>query len=98
MLDTVGPELQVVNKSERPVSLQEETLVVLTPDQDKEATSNLLPINFSGLAKVCMIEIYCLAYLYKRHMLGFLGIILLYWDLWFDHIYGYEICCTNLIP
>ncbi|PQM36553.1 pyruvate kinase 1 cytosolic-like [Prunus yedoensis var. nudiflora] len=52
MLDTVGPELQVVNKSERPVSLQEETLVVLTPDQDKEATSNLLPINFSGLSKV----------------------------------------------
>ncbi|VVA26875.1 PREDICTED: pyruvate [Prunus dulcis] len=52
MLDTVGPELQVVNKSERPISLQEETLVVLTPDQDKEATSNLLPINFSGLSKV----------------------------------------------
>ncbi|TQD82559.1 hypothetical protein C1H46_031875 [Malus baccata] len=51
MLDTVGPELQVVNKSEHPISLQEDTLVVLTPDQDKEATSNLLPINFSGLAK-----------------------------------------------
>ncbi|KAB2627063.1 pyruvate kinase [Pyrus ussuriensis x Pyrus communis] len=51
MLDTVGPELQVVNKSEHPISLQEDTLVVLTPDQDKEATSILLPINFSGLAK-----------------------------------------------
>ncbi|TQE08947.1 hypothetical protein C1H46_005330 [Malus baccata] len=51
MLDTVGPELQVVNRSEHPISLQEDTLVVLTPDQDKEATSNLLPINFSGLAK-----------------------------------------------
>ncbi|KAM2004031.1 hypothetical protein ACFX15_027526 [Malus domestica] len=51
MLDTVGPELQVVNKSEHPISLQEDTLVVLTPDQDKEATSSLLPINFSGLAK-----------------------------------------------
>ncbi|XP_068330774.1 pyruvate kinase 1, cytosolic-like [Pyrus communis] len=51
MLDTVGPELQVVNKSEHPISLQEDTLVVLTPDQDQEATSNLLPVNFSGLAK-----------------------------------------------
>ncbi|KAM7268658.1 hypothetical protein ACFE04_010824 [Oxalis oulophora] len=51
MLDTVGPELQVINKTERPISLQAETLVVLTPDQDKEATSNLLPINFSGLSK-----------------------------------------------
>ncbi|KAJ7974961.1 Pyruvate kinase family protein [Quillaja saponaria] len=51
MLDTVGPELQVVNKSERPISLEAETLVVLTPDQEKEATSNLLPVNFSGLSK-----------------------------------------------
>lgn len=52
MLDTVGPELQVVNKTEHPISLQADTLVVLTPDQEKEATSNLLPINFSGLSKV----------------------------------------------
>lgn len=51
MLDTVGPELQVVNKTEHPISLQEDSLVVLTPDQEKEATSNLLPISFSGLSK-----------------------------------------------
>ncbi|XP_050387713.1 pyruvate kinase 1, cytosolic-like [Argentina anserina] len=51
MLDTGGPELLVVNKSRCPIPLQAETLVVLTPDQDKDATSNLLPINFSGLAK-----------------------------------------------
>lgn len=51
MLDTGGPELQVVNKSEHPISLQADALVVLTPDQDKEATPNLLPINFSGLSK-----------------------------------------------
>lgn len=51
MLDTVGPELQVVNKTEHPISLQEDTLVILTPDQDREATSNILPINFSGLSK-----------------------------------------------
>ncbi|GJT61992.1 pyruvate kinase 1, cytosolic-like protein [Tanacetum coccineum] len=51
MLDTVGPELQVLNKTERPISLDAETLVTLTPNQEKEATSNLLPINFSGLSK-----------------------------------------------
>ncbi|KAH0775765.1 hypothetical protein KY290_007176 [Solanum tuberosum] len=51
MLDSGGPELQVVNKSEHPISLQADSLVVLTPDQDKEATPNLLPINFSGLSK-----------------------------------------------
>ncbi|KAL5569523.1 hypothetical protein UlMin_026098 [Ulmus minor] len=51
MLDTVGPELQVVNKTERPIALEADTSVVLTPDQEKEATSNLLPINFRGLAK-----------------------------------------------
>uniref|UniRef100_M1CM03 pyruvate kinase n=1 Tax=Solanum tuberosum TaxID=4113 RepID=M1CM03_SOLTU len=51
MLDTGGPELQVVNKSEHPISLQADSLVVLTPDQDKEVTPNHLPINFSGLSK-----------------------------------------------
>jgi len=52
MLDTVGPELQVVNKTEHPISLEADTLVVLTPDQNKEAASNLLPLNFNGLSKV----------------------------------------------
>lgn len=52
MLDTVGPELQVVNKTEHPIPLKADSLVVLTPDQTKEATSNLLPINFGGLSKV----------------------------------------------
>ncbi|KAL6641901.1 hypothetical protein ACP70R_020082 [Stipagrostis hirtigluma subsp. patula] len=51
MLDTVGPELQVVNKSETPISLEENGTVVLTPHQGQEASNNLLPINFSGLAK-----------------------------------------------
>ncbi|KAJ4851570.1 hypothetical protein Tsubulata_034339 [Turnera subulata] len=51
MLDTVGPELQVVNKTEHPITLDEGSFVTLTPDQDKEATSNLLPINFIGLSK-----------------------------------------------
>ncbi|MCL7044682.1 hypothetical protein MKW94_027069, partial [Papaver nudicaule] len=51
MLDTVGPELQVVNKSEKTIALKAESSVVLTPDQDKEATSEVLPINYDGLAK-----------------------------------------------
>ncbi|RLM58922.1 pyruvate kinase [Panicum miliaceum] len=51
MLDTVGPELQVVNKSETPISLEENGTVVLTPHRGQEASSSLLPINFSGLAK-----------------------------------------------
>ncbi|XP_073013148.1 pyruvate kinase 1, cytosolic-like [Typha latifolia] len=51
MLDTVGPELQVVNKSGNAISLEAGALVVLTPDQEREASSNLLPINFSGLSK-----------------------------------------------
>ncbi|PIA43435.1 hypothetical protein AQUCO_01900077v1 [Aquilegia coerulea] len=51
MLDTVGPELQVVNKSEHSISLEAESFVVLTPDQDQEATSDLLPINFHGLSE-----------------------------------------------
>ncbi|CAK9159610.1 unnamed protein product [Ilex paraguariensis] len=51
MLDTVGPELQVVNKSKHPISLQADSFVVLTPDQQREATSDQLPINFSDLSK-----------------------------------------------
>lgn len=51
MLDTVGPELQVVNKSEKAITLKLDDKVTLTPDQGQEATSEVLPINFSGLAK-----------------------------------------------
>lgn len=51
MLDTVGPELQVVNKSGNAISLEADASVILTPDQNKEASSELLPINFDGLAK-----------------------------------------------
>lgn len=52
MLDTVGAELQVVNKSGNAISLQADGIVVLTPDQQQEASSELLPINFDGLSKV----------------------------------------------
>ncbi|CAL9121113.1 unnamed protein product [Musa acuminata var. zebrina] len=51
MLDTVGPELQVVNKTEKAISLEADGYVILTPDKEQEASSELLPINFSGLSK-----------------------------------------------
>ncbi|KAM0978643.1 hypothetical protein ACFX13_014848 [Malus domestica] len=51
MLDTVGPELQVANKTGNPIALLGDGLVVLTPDRGQEPSSELLPINFDGLAK-----------------------------------------------
>ncbi|KAI4349043.1 hypothetical protein L6164_009691 [Bauhinia variegata] len=51
MLDSVGAEMQVVNKSGKSISLQADGKVVLTPDQGQEASSEVLPINFDGLAK-----------------------------------------------
>ncbi|KAK9126517.1 hypothetical protein Scep_015363 [Stephania cephalantha] len=51
MLDTVGPELQIVNNSHHPISLEADSFVVLTPYQDQKTTSKLLPINFQGLSK-----------------------------------------------
>eukprot|EP01018_Ginkgo_biloba_P019377 Gb_17274 [translate_table: standard] len=51
MLDTVGPELQVFNKSEAPIVLEVDAFVTLTPDRSREASSEVLPINYAGLAK-----------------------------------------------
>ncbi|XP_040372055.1 pyruvate kinase 1, cytosolic isoform X2 [Rosa chinensis] len=51
MLDTVGPELQVVNRGEKIIELKGDGLVILTPDQGQEPSSELLPINFDGLSK-----------------------------------------------
>lgn len=50
MLDTVGPELQVVNKSEKSIALVADEHVVLTPDPAVEASSSVLPINYEDLA------------------------------------------------
>ncbi|GLJ29558.1 hypothetical protein SUGI_0582970 [Cryptomeria japonica] len=52
MLDTAGAELQVVNKSQQAIVLEMDAFVTLTPDQSKEASSEVLPINYGGLAKV----------------------------------------------
>ncbi|CAN8271911.1 unnamed protein product, partial [Cochlearia groenlandica] len=47
-----GSELQVINKTEKVITLKADGLVTLTPSQDQEASSEVLPINFNGLAKV----------------------------------------------
>jgi hypothetical protein len=52
MLDTVGPELQVFNKSEKPIALEADALVTITPDVSQEASSEILPINYAHLASV----------------------------------------------
>lgn len=69
MLDTVGPELLVVNIGDHPISLQADTLVVLTPNQNQEANSNLLPVNFNGLSKVSVALTCNLYLLFARYFL-----------------------------
>ncbi|KAH7442568.1 hypothetical protein KP509_03G094800 [Ceratopteris richardii] len=51
MLDTVGPTLQVFNKSEKPIDLEADATVIITPDTLKEASSEILPINYADIAK-----------------------------------------------
>ncbi|KAF9626298.1 hypothetical protein IFM89_032147 [Coptis chinensis] len=46
-----GTEFQVVNVTEDAISLVADGFVVLTPNRDQKSTSELLPINFDGLAK-----------------------------------------------
>jgi pyruvate kinase len=50
MFDTVGPELQIVNKGERTIVLEADGFVTLTPDLSKEPSSEFLPINWPHLA------------------------------------------------
>ncbi|XWS43064.1 hypothetical protein CRYUN_Cryun16bG0069200 [Craigia yunnanensis] len=49
MLDTVGPELQVYNKTANPIKLKADDIVTITPDATKEPSAEVLPINYSGL-------------------------------------------------
>eukprot|EP00249_Psilotum_nudum_P008328 c21197_g1_i1 orf=253-1836(+) len=51
MLDTIGPELQIFNKSEKPIALEAEAMVTITPDTSKDASSEILPIKFADIAK-----------------------------------------------
>ncbi|CAK9264385.1 unnamed protein product [Sphagnum jensenii] len=53
MLDTVGPELQVLNNNDNQaiaIDLQQGETIILTPDKSKPASSNFLPINYADLA------------------------------------------------
>ncbi|KAG0556156.1 hypothetical protein M758_11G028900 [Ceratodon purpureus] len=52
MLDTVGPELYVSNKNEHAIELQEGATLVLTGDKSVDASAEVLPINYEGLATV----------------------------------------------
>lgn len=51
MLDTVGPEILISNKSGNPIKLEADSLVTITPDISKEPSAQVLPINYAGLAK-----------------------------------------------
>ncbi|XVF56264.1 hypothetical protein PTKIN_Ptkin06aG0105200 [Pterospermum kingtungense] len=51
MLDTVGPELQVYNKTSNPIELKADDIVTITPDATKELSAEVLPISYSGLAE-----------------------------------------------
>lgn len=70
MLDTVGAEMQVVNKKETSITLKAEDKVILTPDQGQEATSEILPINFAGLAKVAVFIIHAFRFVIQRKELN----------------------------
>ncbi|XP_073099533.1 pyruvate kinase 1, cytosolic isoform X1 [Elaeis guineensis] len=51
MLDTVGPELQVCNTSGNPIELNADNHVIITPDLSKVPSAEVLPINYTDLAK-----------------------------------------------
>lgn len=55
MLDTVGPELQVCNTSGSPIELNADNHVIITPDISKVPSAEVLPINYTDLAKVSMV-------------------------------------------
>eukprot|EP01018_Ginkgo_biloba_P004255 Gb_29463 [translate_table: standard] len=63
MLDTVGPELRIFNKSESQIVLETNAFVTLTPDQSREASSEVLPINYVGLSKALILS-------HRHHILG----------------------------
>lgn len=53
MLDTGGPEVRVCNRTGRRIELKADNHITFTPDVTKEPTSELLPVNYRGLAAVC---------------------------------------------
>ncbi|KAJ4978222.1 hypothetical protein NE237_009002 [Protea cynaroides] len=51
MLDTVGPELQICNKSGSPIELKVDGHVIITPDVSREPSAEILPVSYAGLAQ-----------------------------------------------
>ncbi|KAF9591634.1 hypothetical protein IFM89_005215 [Coptis chinensis] len=52
MLDTKGPELQVLNKTGHPIELKVDDHVTITSDVSKEPSPEILPVNYTGLSEV----------------------------------------------
>lgn len=52
MLDTVGPEILISNKSGNSIELNADDFVTITSDLTIEPSAQVLPINYTGLAKV----------------------------------------------
>lgn len=50
MLDTGGPEVRVCNRTGRRIELKADNHITFTPDVTKEPTSEVLPVNYQGLA------------------------------------------------
>ena len=52
MMDTMGPELQVFNKSGNPIELKAGDSVTITPDSSDLPAGDILPVNYAELASV----------------------------------------------
>lgn len=52
MLDTIGPEVQVLNQSGNPIELEVDNHVTITTDLYREPSSMILRVNYTGLAMV----------------------------------------------
>lgn len=73
MLDTMGPALQVCNKSGNPIELMAGNHVTITPDVTREPSAEILPVNYSGLANVSF-QFHPLMLFFHPLMLFFFGI------------------------
>ncbi|XP_078434119.1 pyruvate kinase 2, cytosolic-like [Wolffia australiana] len=51
MVDTVGPEIQICNDKGLPIELKTDDRVTITPDLSKDSSSDVLLVNYTGLAK-----------------------------------------------
>ena len=52
MLNTVGPELQVHNRTGNPIELKIDDRVTITSDLDVAPSAEILPVNCDRLAQV----------------------------------------------